>query len=82
MGPPLPWNLAPGRARRQAVVLLVLFYAGVYGGPVLLPRVLLGASVPKLSPFVLGAIMLLAVWGLTRQEASWRESLGLGRPGR
>ena len=69
----------PGRARRQVFALLVLFYSAVYGSAVLVPLTPPGLPVPILSPFVLGTIMLLAVWVFVRRDASWRESLALGR---
>jgi membrane protease YdiL (CAAX protease family) len=78
MDPPLVSDLLPGRARRQAIALLVLFYAGVYGSAVLVPLTPPGLPAPILSPFLLGTIMLLAVWVFIRHDASWRESLALG----
>jgi membrane protease YdiL (CAAX protease family) len=79
MGPPLASDLLPGRARRQAIALLVLFYTCVYGSAVLVPFTPPSLPVPILSSFLLGAIMLLAVWVFVRRDTSWRGSLALGR---
>ena len=79
MTPPFPWSLPPRTARRQAAILLVLFYGLVYGTAGLFPVRSSHIAVPILSIFVLGAGMLLAVRVLVRGDVSWRTSLGLRR---
>ncbi len=76
---PFPSGLAPKAARRQAVALLVLFYGIAYGGGILAGGMQDGLVVPVLSALVLGTLMLLATVLFVRHDASWRESLGLGR---
>jgi membrane protease YdiL (CAAX protease family) len=76
---PFPSGLAPGAARRQAVGLLVLFYSIVYGGGVLFGSMHGRPTALILSAFVPGTLMLLATVLFVRHDASWRESLGLGR---
>jgi len=74
---PFPFGLAPSAARRQAVALLLLFYALVYGGGVLFGGMHEHPEALILSALVLGTLMLLAVVLFVRHDASWRESLGL-----
>ncbi|HSB69174.1 MAG TPA: CPBP family intramembrane glutamic endopeptidase [Candidatus Methylomirabilis sp.] len=76
---PFPSGLAPGAARRQAGVLLALFYASVYGGGILFGGMGDRLAAPILSALVLGLLMLLVTGLYVRRDASWRESLGLGR---
>lgn len=59
--------------------LLVLFYSLVYGGGILVGGMHDRPAALVLSAFVLGTLMLLAVVLFVRRDASWRESLGLGR---
>ena len=75
---PFPSGLAPGAARRQAGVLLVLFYASVYGGGILFGGMGERLAAPILSACVLGLLMLFVTALFVRRDASWRESLGLG----
>ena len=79
MTPPFPSNLAPSTARRQALALLVLFYSVVYGSTLLFGGRNHGVATLILSTLVLGTLMLLATALFARRDASWRESLGLGR---
>lgn len=76
---PFPSGLSPGAARRQAGALLVLFYSLVYGGGILFGGRHDRLAAPILSALVLGLLMLLAMGLFVRRDASWRESLGLGR---
>jgi len=76
---PFPSSLAPSAARRQAVVLLVLFYSIVYGGGIFVGGMHLYVAAPILSALVLGTLMLLFTVLFVRHDASWRESLGLRR---
>lgn len=77
MTPPFPSELSPAAARRQAVALLVLFYAVIYGMPFLAGATHHRVAAPILSALVIGTLMLLAVLRFVQRDASWRESLGL-----
>jgi len=79
MTPPFPSGLAPSTARRQAVAVLVLFYSVVYGSTILVGGRNHGVAALILSTLILGTLMLLATALFIRRDASWRESLGLGR---
>lgn len=79
MTSPFPWSLPPRTARRQATIVLVLFYGLVYGTAGLFPIRSSHVVAPILSIFVLGAGMLIAVRVLIRGDVSWRASLGLRR---
>ncbi len=79
MTPPFPAGLSPSAARRQAVVLLLLFYGCLWGGEILLGGAPLGFSTPIVSALGLAAVMLLATALFVRDDTSWRESLGLQR---
>lgn len=79
VSPPFPSALEPPAARRQAALLLVLFYGIVYGGPLLIDGAPQRAIAPMLSALIVGTAMLLAVLLCLRHDASWRESLALGR---
>jgi membrane protease YdiL (CAAX protease family) len=83
MTPPFPASLPPGAARRQAALLLILFYAVIYGTALLAGPLRQRLANPLLSALLIGSVMLLAVLLLTRRDAAWRESLGLVplRPG-
>ena len=74
---PFPSGLLAGAARRQAMVLLVLFYGLVYGGGYLASALRSPFAAPVLSALFLGTLMLLATALVVRRDASWRESLGL-----
>ena len=76
---PFPSGLTPGAARPQAVALLVLFYGIVYGGGILFGGMHDRVAALILSALALGTLMLLATVLFVRHDASWRESLGLGR---
>jgi membrane protease YdiL (CAAX protease family) len=76
---PFPSGLAPSAARRQAVGLLVLFYCIVYGGGILVGSLQDRPVALVLSALVFGTLMLFATVFFVRHDASWRESLGLGR---
>ena len=75
---PFPAGLSPRTARRQAVVLLVLFYFIVYPGGFLVGGMRDRPAMLFLSALALGTLMLLAAALFVRHDASWRESLGLG----
>lgn len=75
--PPFPSGLGPAAARRQAALLLVLFYGIVYGSPLLLDGAPHRGITPMLSAFVVGTAMLLAMLLYIRRDASWQESLAL-----
>jgi membrane protease YdiL (CAAX protease family) len=77
--PPFASGLAPGAARRQAATLLVLFYGIVYGSAVIAIHSLERIAVLILSTLALGTLMLLVTAVFVRRDASWRDSLGLGR---
>jgi uncharacterized protein len=77
MPPPFPSGLDPAAARRQAALLLVLFYGIVYGSPLLLGDAPHRGITPLLSALLVGTAMLLAVLFCLRRDASWRESLAL-----
>jgi membrane protease YdiL (CAAX protease family) len=74
---PFPSGLLAGAARRQAMVLLVLFYGLVYGGGYLASALRSPFAAPVLSALFLGTLMLLATGFAVRRDASWRDSLGL-----
>jgi len=76
---PFPSGLAPKAARRQAVGLLVLFYGLVYAGGILFGGMQEGLVAAVLSALLLGTLMLLFTVLFVRHDASWRDSLGLGR---
>lgn len=76
--PPFPSGLDPGAARRQAAVLLALFYGIVYGSPLLFDGVPHRVIAPMLSALLIGTAMLLAVLFCLRRDPSWRDSLALG----
>lgn len=76
---PFPAGLAASAARRQVAALLVLFYSIVYGGGILVGGMHDRVVAPILSALLLGTLMLLATGLCIRRDASWRESLGLGR---
>jgi membrane protease YdiL (CAAX protease family) len=75
--PPYPSGLPAGAARRQATVLLALFYGLVYGGGLLAGALRDHPVTPILSAVLLGTLMLLAAALVVRRDASWRASLGL-----
>ena len=76
---PFPSGLSAGAARRQAGALLVLFYILVYGGGILFGGRHDRLAMPILSALILGSVMLLVTALFVRGDASWRESLALGR---
>jgi membrane protease YdiL (CAAX protease family) len=75
--PPFPSDLAPAGARRQALVLLVVFYAVIYGIPALMGRAHYRPALPVLSALLIGALMLLIVLLFVRRDRSRQDSLGL-----
>ena len=75
---PFPSGLLAGAARRQAVVLLALFYGLVYGGGFLAGALRHPFATPVFSALFLGTLMLLVTALAVRRDASWRDSLGLG----
>jgi membrane protease YdiL (CAAX protease family) len=77
MTPPFASSLTPGAARRQAALLLILFYAVIYGTAFLAGPARERLASPLLSALLIGSVMLLAVLLLVRRDGSWRESLGL-----
>ena len=77
--PPFASGLPPSTARRQAVTLLGLFYGIVYGSAVIAIHSLERIVVLILSTLALGTLMLLITAVFVRRDASWRDSLGLGR---
>jgi CAAX protease family protein len=77
--PPFASSLLPSAARRQAATLLVLFYGIVYGSAVIVIHSQERIGVLILSTLALGTLMLLITAVFVRRDASWRDSLGLGR---
>ena len=77
--PPFASGLPPSAARRQAATLLVLFYGIVYGSAVIAIHLQERIVVLILSTLALGTLMLLITAVFVRRDASWRDSLGLGR---
>jgi membrane protease YdiL (CAAX protease family) len=75
--PPFPRGLSPRAATGQATALLGLFYAAVYGMPLLLGGVGHRILGPMLSSLFIGGVMLLAVAAFTRRDGAPRASLGL-----
>jgi membrane protease YdiL (CAAX protease family) len=75
--PPFPFALDAAAARRQATVLLAVFYGLVYGAPFVLDGVSRRLLTPALSAFIVGTVMLLVALPCIRRDVSWRESLAL-----
>jgi len=75
--PPFPSGLNPSGARRQAVVVLVLFYGIVFGSQLLPGGPSPRGIAPMLSALIVGMAMLVAVLCCMRRDASWRASLAL-----
>jgi membrane protease YdiL (CAAX protease family) len=79
MTAPFPSGLTARTARWQAAALLAFFYSLVYGGGIFLGGMHHRMAAPIVSAIILGTLLLLATVFFVRRDASWRQSLGLGR---
>ena len=77
--PPFPAGVTALRANLQALGLLAVFYAYLYGNALLVGSNEAKLSNPVASVFITGGLMLLVVTLLVWRDANWRASLGVER---